>query len=273
MTAERIERQLSLARRGLTPSSQLSLRVRARFGAAEQPSSPAATRVGDSALRARWRALRASGNLGLAVGGGLFGLGCVVGLLGSGLVVQGRDEAVSRALRHPAELAAPSFPPAPAAPSQDQTPAPLAAAEPTAPLTPAAPAPPASPRQPARADSAPRGRSEARSQPRAVTSRDWRGELELLERAERAVRADNAALALALLGDFDVRYPESRLVEERAAVETMAHCQATAPDGGARAARFLNQHPRSLYRTRVEAVCPPAAPAADRSDKKIGAGH
>ena len=268
-TPDPIDRQLSLARQGLTPSSQLRGRVRARFGASEAPPPAVAPRAHGSVLRDRWRALRASGNVGAVVGAGLFGLGCVVGLLGSDLVREPRAEAPSTAPAHAAE------------------PAPLAADPPSRdlPLDPsgaAALAPPASPatgREHAVSADTPRGgtapRATRRAVPsRAVPSRDWRGELELLERAERAIRADNVALALALLGDFDARYPQSRLVEERAAVETMAHCQAHATDGAARAARFLNFYPSSLYRTRVEAACPPPTPAAaSRSDKKLGAGH
>jgi type IV secretory pathway VirB10-like protein len=279
-----IERQLSLARQGLTPSAELRVRVRARFGASE-PAPPVPSRAG-SRLEERWRALRASGNLGLAVGAGVFGLGCLVGLLGSALVRPPQHEAASREVL-PDELAAPS--PAPTAPPTRQPePAALASAEPPAAPALAAPAPtaPAAPElaTPARPAARPRERAPAadaarlesapRRARRAAHPRDWRGELELLERAERAVRGDNVALALALLGDFDARYPDSRLVEERAAVETMAHCQAQATDSTARAGRFLNLYATSLYRTRVEALCEPRSPASPRpSDKTGSAGH
>jgi hypothetical protein len=279
MTADPIERRLLLARQGLTPSPQLSARVRARFGTSQQlPPAAAAARAGRSALRERWRALRASGSVGLAVGVGLFGVGCVVGLLGSELVLQPR-EAASSAAQHAAEVSTAPIGPASAAPPSDLGPAepaaPLASAEPPSGRALAAPAPTvASTRQRAPVAEVAGVRSESRPPPRVAPPRDWRGELELLERAERAVRADQVALALTLLGDFDVRYPASRLVEERAAVETMAHCQAAATDGGLRAARFLKLYPSSLYRTRVEALCPSGAPvAADPSDKTPGAGH
>lgn len=273
MSADRIERQLSLARQGLTPAPQLRVRVRAQFGASER-LAPAAAPTGGSALRDRWRALRASGNLGLAFGAGLFGLGCVVGLLGSELAPRVRDEAASIAPPHADEPVSSSVSPILATPSHNPQPAAEASAAPLAERALAAPALPApSAMQRATSDAA-RGRSESWPPRRATRPRDWRGELELLERAERAVRADNVALALALLGDFDVRYPESRLIEERSAVETMAYCQTVATDSGMRAVRFLKLYPSSLYRARLEAVCPPAASAAAKGpDKKNGAGH
>jgi hypothetical protein len=259
MTADRVERQLSLARQGLTPPSQLSARVRARFGASEPPSLVANNGSG-AALRQRWRALRASGSVGLTVGAGLFAMGCIAGLLGSRLVTPTRDEPVSGAPLYAHDLPVPSASPdAAAAPSHPER-APLTPARPPAERAPEIPAVRSStPRAPAAG--APPRPSGPRPGPRAAPPRDWRGELELLERAERAIRADNVALALALLGDFDERYPQSRLIEERAAVETMAYCRAAATDSGARAARFLNDHPSSLYRTRVEALCPPATRA------------
>ncbi|HTV25696.1 MAG TPA: hypothetical protein VMG12_43670 [Polyangiaceae bacterium] len=294
-----IERQLSLAKQGLTPSTQLRARVRTRFGASEAAplgAAPRAARVpraNGSALGDRWRALRASGHLGFAVGVGLFGLGCVVGLLGADRVRAPRAD-VALADAWPA---APSPVEAFTAPGASQL-----ANEPAPPPPHPAPvlAPPASTASPAAGEASPvepsvtpRDRplaadtTTARSGPRrptgprvtpprrAAPSRDWRGALELLERAERAVRADNVALALALLGEFDERYPESALVEERAAVETMAYCQAGSTDGAARAARFLNTYPSSLYRTRVDAACSARAPASSErgSDKTTSAGH
>jgi hypothetical protein len=77
-----------------------------------------------------------------------------------------------------------------------------------------------------------------------------------LQRAERAVRADNAALALALIGELEARYPRSTLLEERSAIQLLAHCRAGATDARMRAARFLRQHPSSLYAGRIRELCP-----------------
>ena len=82
----------------------------------------------------------------------------------------------------------------------------------------------------------------------------------MLQRAERAVRAGNAALALALIGELEERHPRSRLLEERRAIELMAHCEAKATDASARAARFLRDHPQSVYAGRVSAMCPVEPP-------------
>ena len=55
-------------------------------------------------------------------------------------------------------------------------------------------------------------------------------ELALLQRAERAVRAKNPTLALALMDELKQSRPRSPLHEERSAIELMAHCQARGAD-------------------------------------------
>jgi hypothetical protein len=102
-----------------------------------------------------------------------------------------------------------------------------------------------------------------------------REELVLLQRAERAVRAGNAALALALTGEFDQRYPRSRLVEERHAIELMAYCLAGATDSATRGARFAREYPTSVYAERIATLCPIATTTAneDDSDKSRVLGH
>lgn len=82
-----------------------------------------------------------------------------------------------------------------------------------------------------------------------------REELALLQRAERAVRAGNAALGLALIAELDVGYPRSKLLEERRAVELMAHCRDGATDRHARAERFLLEQSRSIYADRIKDLC------------------
>jgi hypothetical protein len=92
-----------------------------------------------------------------------------------------------------------------------------------------------------------------------------RDELALLQRAERAVRAENSALALMLTSELEERYPRSQLLEERNAIELMAHCVAHATDARPRAERFLRAHPRSVYAERIAALClaEPTPPAAE----------
>ena len=101
------------------------------------------------------------------------------------------------------------------------------------------------------------GSADARSQPSPARLDDGstREELALLQRAERAVRAGNAALGLALIAELEAGYPRSKLLEERRAVELMAHCAAGATDSRARAERFLREQPRSIYAVRIDELC------------------
>jgi hypothetical protein len=103
--------------------------------------------------------------------------------------------------------------------------------------------------------------------PAAPKRSSARDELELLRRAERAVRADNSALALVLTSEHEARYPSSPLGEERSAIELMAHCAAKASDGAARAARFVRQHPKSVYLGRISDLCLVDASAVDAAPR------
>jgi hypothetical protein len=110
-------------------------------------------------------------------------------------------------------------------------------------------------------------------------------EIALLQRAERAIRAGEATLALALLGELDRRFPAPSLREERSAALVLAHCvQSRGDDAGssqerearARAERFLAEAPTSVYADRIRASCPldtqrTNAPA--RSEEPIVGGH
>jgi hypothetical protein len=105
---------------------------------------------------------------------------------------------------------------------------------------------------------APRGQGETASTvPAGVeqASAEPNDELALLRRAERAVRGDNSALALALIAELEARYPRSSLLEERRAVELLAYCGAGATDAQARAQRFLREHPRSVHAGRIAEQC------------------
>lgn len=93
------------------------------------------------------------------------------------------------------------------------------------------------------------------SSPAQPGSRAAIEELALLQRAERAVRAGNAALGLPLIAELDAGYPRSKLIEERRAIELMAHCAAGATDGASRAERFLRAQPRSIYAARKSELC------------------
>jgi hypothetical protein len=73
---------------------------------------------------------------------------------------------------------------------------------------------------------------------------------------ERAQRAGNPRLALALLDELDRERPRGKLMEERAAARAVAECQSTF---GARRSelveRFKKRYGSSVYLTRVEVAC------------------
>jgi hypothetical protein len=100
-------------------------------------------------------------------------------------------------------------------------------------------------------------------------------ELALLQRAERALRAGEAALSLSLVGELERRYPVSTLSEERSAVRIMAECAAALPDARGRAQRFLSDRLASVYSDRVHSVCAldAATQPQGEADGSSAAGH
>lgn len=244
-----VDRQLALAWQAFTPGASSRERVRARLGEVGPLASGSADSIRAAASPNRWRSLQASGKVGLVVGAGVFCAGFAAGLL-TLAVVQGPMPAAAPRVVSPRSDSV-SVPSAPQASLEHESANEAGAivalpdvpvGQPSGTLGPPSHLPRA-PREPL-----PRARA-----------RDWRAELELLERAERAVRADGAALALALLADFDARYPRSELQEERQAIEVMARCQAHATDGAARALRFLRTYPSSVYVQRISDACQPGA--------------
>lgn len=250
-----VDRHLARAWGAFAPAPGLSDQVRARL-----TSSTAATMgalslgvAGNARPPGAWASLQASGKLGAVVGAGLLGMGLLAGYL----IRDARDTPppAATSASSSAEPVVPRLEPVvmPAPPSA------AAPAQPPPPVVAAAP--------PARA----RARIEPSASARASTStlsaaeRQPGDELALLRRAERAVRADDSALALALIGELEAGYPRSSLLEERRAIELMAQCGAGATDARPRARRFLSEHPRSVYAGRIRAMCPdssdPSAPA------------
>jgi hypothetical protein len=81
-------------------------------------------------------------------------------------------------------------------------------------------------------------------------------ELRILRRVERAQRAGNPSLALALLDELDRESPRGKLMEERAAARSVAQCSSTFGDSrAALLARFRARYPTSVYSPRVEGAC------------------
>jgi hypothetical protein len=262
MTSDSIDRTLQRARGALTPSSNERGHVLERLGVRFPELASSAGLTAESNLQPRpeglrsseapagfWRTIRGTGAGGVSLGAGLVAAGFIAGY------------AVKT------ELSPPREPPA------------LQAAAPSAPTAsadaPAEPAPEPLPEQSerARAASEPLGSTDPstprdrRARPLAPTPRaaaepaqpDPRQQLEqellALKRAERALRSDNAELALAVLAELDAQHPRPLLGEERTATRSMASCQANIPGAAAAARTFLDSHPRSVYGDRIRASC------------------
>jgi hypothetical protein len=88
----------------------------------------------------------------------------------------------------------------------------------------------------------------------------------LLERAERAVRAHNPDLALALASELERRHPSSALGEERRAIELMALCQSGSSRARGLGERFLQRYPDSVYAERITTECGPSPTISSTSD-------
>jgi hypothetical protein len=253
-TSNSLERQLELTRAAYAPAPELRERVLEKLSLGRAPAIPGilpATPGGalGAASGSAWAALRANG-LKALVGMGLLSLGFAAGWQANAA----RDEP-------------PPLPSAPRSVAAEAlvvlTPDTDGAAE--VPLASERPAQqsldsarPASGGRPVPATRVARG-DAARKAPPPPGDSAARVELALLQRAERAVRADNAALGLALIAELETKYPHSKLLEERHAIELMAHCAAGATDGAARAERFLREQPRSIYAARIETLCKPRA--------------
>lgn len=97
---------------------------------------------------------------------------------------------------------------------------------------------------------------------RSRSSEDLAAELALLQRAERAIRAGEGALARALVGELEQRFPASQLGQERAAARVLAEC-VEAQRGDASARATARAHARQLlasgtvgvYADRIRALC------------------
>ena len=255
-----LERSLAIARAGLAPPEGARARIRAKLGAAALPA----------AAPARLATAAKAGGVTKVTTATLVGVGFLVGYwLG---------------LRHSAEppvRGAATEQPAPA-----RTAAPLSGASagvappglvPESAPTAAAPAAPA-PRTPSVGLDSPTplgprtasARAPARHTPSARSGTTpahdpFADELALLERAERAIRSDQAALALSFLDDLDQRFPKSSLLEERTAARVLADCALGEPPARARAELFLRDRQASVYTDRVRRLCrldalPPTLP-------------
>lgn len=86
-------------------------------------------------------------------------------------------------------------------------------------------------------------------------------ELAMLQRARRAMNADNGRLALGIVEELDERFPKGVLVEERSATRILSLCQLERAAEAKRAARdFLELYPSSVYAERVRQSCAASSP-------------
>jgi hypothetical protein len=84
-------------------------------------------------------------------------------------------------------------------------------------------------------------------------------ESRLLQRAERALAAENPEIALASVGEHAAHFPAGTLREERLAVEVLALCElGRVEEARSRARAFVRAAPRSVLVPRLERSC--AAP-------------
>jgi len=277
-----IDQRLAIARAALTPPAAAKYRIRAGI---TTPGLRPAPRASSVAVRARGVSKLATASL--------VGLGFLAGYW-----LGGQRSAAPHAPPTPA--AALVAEPTPGAATvagasaldeaaslgtaPDAMPdAPRAAAE-----TPASPAPAASPAavgatsDPAASESPARAPASAgrpvppRRRPAARGARAeddaYAAELALLTRAERAIRAHEAPLALTFLDELDRRFPNARFVEERSAARVLAECELSAPTARARAELFLRSSSSSVYSDRVRRSCQIDV-AARGTDGSVSSGH
>jgi hypothetical protein len=256
-----VERQLALARQSLTPSTQLRERVHAGLLASSAATRGASVLALTQLMRSDspWAALRSSGRFGVMLGAGLLALG-----FGSGYWLRPSPVEPPPLPRPPVVVEAAAevrlLPDAIESPSTESSSTESSSAGATPDAAPALP-PAAAVRLPARvAHRARLARKPAHGQaiaaaPDVGPTLGPSDELALLQRAERAVRADQPALALALTAELDERYAQSRLLQERHAIALMAACEAAAGDASERAASFLREYPKSVYAPRIRELC------------------
>lgn len=98
----------------------------------------------------------------------------------------------------------------------------------------------------------PRPRQHAKPKPESSLAI----ELSMLQRARRALGADNGRLALGIVQELEERFPKGVLMEERRATRVLSLCLLGRVDEARRfGSEFLAQHASSVYAERVRASC------------------
>ena|SRR5688572_32261970 len=245
-----VEHTLALARAGLAPSAGERQRLLDALALVPTPHGGPAEGARNSAKPSTgWGALKASGKAGLFSGLLLVGAGFAGGYwTGHRASLPPHDAPITRteATATPAPIVS-----QPASPVHSGTGLAQAKASPAGGSEPMMAAQPVTD-----VKKAARHRNTTEPQRGESTPADaFTQEMLLLQRVERALRNEDPALVLSLLGDLDARHPQGVLSEERRAARVMAHCQANEPNARAAAQRFLLATPKSVYTDRVRAVC------------------
>jgi hypothetical protein len=264
MELDSVDRMLERARSELSPSGADKVRARSALGAVGAPPNAGSARTRQLGGRF-WQRLRASGRSGVGAGLVLASLSFGAGYWTRSL--EPRAGADERARVEP--QGAPSAPSA----SNERGAASEPRAESDAPPTPPM-ADGSALMDPARPPAAAAPRKQRQARPRtlaaAPTPSAAGDELALLRRVQRALRASDPALALALLGELDERFPDTTLVEERQAAAVMAHCGLEDPGARRRAEGFLEGHPGSVYAERVRGACGVAPAGTSKAGEGSG---
>jgi hypothetical protein len=152
------------------------------------------------------------------------------------------------AARPVAALTAPRAAAATAAPSTVEAPAARPSSAPTSPVRPAS-----------RTHRTTRALAHAKAARRSLAAPplgdSLREETALLAGANAALRAGDLPRGLALLDDYDRRFPGGALREETAATRIIARCQTGDAAASPAAHRFMEQHPRSPLSPRLRSSC------------------
>jgi hypothetical protein len=225
---------LARARRARSPSAADAERVRRAIGAAlasgSGPGDATGARAAPSAAGWASRVLLAGAIAGVSAGVGYW--------------------AGHRAGLREAEASRPAASSAPARDSLGEIKLPAVAAAGTG-TPPPAPLPPV----PSHRDAARNARHGAENQTQSPTE-SLAIEVRALRNAERALRDGNPGLALAFLQELDRQVPNGQLAEERDATATTARCaRGDRPFGVNMVDEFVQRHPASVYRARVEQAC------------------
>jgi hypothetical protein len=244
---------LARARRGLSPSARDAARVRAAVDVAVTAGAMPSASGGEP--RPGLTSSAAPGMTAAAKLGAVVALAAATGF--GGYVLGFRAGVAEREQRHLASVAAPAVVVAPAPVVSAR------GAEAAAPLRESNPDPSQVARSAKQERLAPSGSVDTGAVPSAgaaTTATDPREtslelETRLLARVERALRDDNARLALGLLGELDRTVPGGQLTEERQAARAMGHCALGSDSAPKLALAFVESHASSAYVPRVREAC------------------